>query len=304
METPNLLNVSLAQFRQYFKDGNLVGFGDDFYILNAKLTKQHNPLYHPCRFDGYMIIFCEKGGMRLTVNLNEYELKEGMMFINVPGNIVKVTELMGTDGEDLQYVLIAMSKEFMSNVMKDVGRVLTNTLSMIDNPVMPVSEEYMTHLYEYNGEIKKVIQSNIRYKYEIVGTIMSGILYLIAGLWADALDALKQDQPAQTGRTRLIFDNFMKLVEEYHTMHRNVGFYADKLNLTPKYLSKLVKVSSGRSAPEWIDAYVILEAKNLLKHSNIAIKEIVYKLNFPNQSVFYKFFKMRTGMTPSEYRNS
>ena len=304
METPNLLNVSLAQFRQYFKDGNLVGFGDDFYILNAKLTKQHNPLYHPCRFDGYMIIFCEKGGLRLTVNLNEYELKEGMMFINVPGNIVKVTELMGTDGEDLQYVLIAMSKEFMSNVMKDVGRVLTNTLSMIDNPVMPVSEEYMTHLYEYNGEIKKVIQSNIRYKYEIVGTIMSGILYLIAGLWADALDALKQDQPAQTGRTRLIFDNFMKLVEEYHTMHRNVGFYAEKLNLTPKYLSKLVKMSSGRSAPEWIDAYVILEAKNLLKHSNIAIKEIVYKLNFPNQSVFYKFFKMRTGMTPSEYRNS
>ena len=304
METPNLLNVSLAQFRQYFKDGNLVGFGDDFYILNAKLTKQHNPLYHPCRFDGYMIIFCEKGGLRLTVNLNEYELKEGMMFINVPGNIVKVTELMGTDGEDLQYVLIAMSKEFMSNVMKDVGRVLTNTLSMIDNPVMPVSEEYMTHLYEYNGEIKKVIQSNIRYKYEIVGTIMSGILYLIAGLWADALDALKQDQPAQTGRTRLIFDNFMKLVEEYHTMHRNVGFYAERLNLTPKYLSKLVKMSSGRSAPEWIDAYVILEAKNLLKHSNIAIKEIVYKLNFPNQSVFYKFFKMRTGMTPSEYRNS
>ena len=304
MKTPNLLNVSLAQFRQYFKDGNLVGFGDDFYILNAKLTKQHNPLYHPCRFDGYMIIFCEKGGLRLTVNLNEYELKEGMMFINVPGNIVKVTELMGTDGEDLQYVLIAMSKEFMSNVMNDVGRVLTNTLSMIDNPVMPVSEEYMTHLDEYNREIKEVIHSNIRYKHEIVGTIMSGILYLIAGLWADALDALKQDQPAQTGRTRLIFDNFMKLVEEYHTMHRNVGFYAEKLNLTPKYLSKLVKTSSGRSAPEWIDAYVILEAKNLLKHSNIAIKEIVYKLNFPNQSVFYKFFKMRTGMTPSEYRNS
>ena len=304
METPNLLNVSLAQFRQYFKDGNLVGFGDDFYILNAKLTKQQNPLYHPCRFDGYMIIFCERGGMRLTVNLDEYELKKNMMFINVPGNIVKVTELMDSDGEELQYVLIAMSKEFMSNAMKDVGRVLTNTLSLIDNPVMPVSDEYIEHLVEYNRAIKKVIQSELRYKHEIVGTIMSGVLYLIAGLWSDALESLKQNQPTHTGRTRLIFDNFMKLVEEYHTMHRNVGFYADKLNLTPKYLSKLVKVSSGRSAPEWIDAYVILEAKNLLKHSNIAIKEIVYKLNFPNQSVFYKFFKMRTGMTPSEYRNS
>ena len=225
------------------------------------------------------------------------------MFINVPGNIVKVTELMGNEGDDLQYVLIAMSKEFVSNVMKDVGGVLTNTLSLIDNPVMPVSDEYINHLFEYNRAIKKVIQSELRYKHEIVGTIMSGVLYLIAGLWADALDN-KQDQPAQGGRTRVVFDNFMKLVEEYHPIHRNVGFYADKLNLTPKYLSKLVKLASGRSAPEWIDAYVILEAKNLLKHSNMAIKEIVFKLNFPNQSVFYKFFKMRTGMTPSEYRNS
>ena len=74
--------------------------------------------------------------------------------------------------------------------------------------------------------------------------------------------------------------------------------------MTPKYLSRVVREVTGRSAPEWIDAYVILEAKNQLKHSNISIKEIVSNLNFPNQSVFYKFFKMRTDMTPSEYRNS
>ena len=91
---------------------------------------------------------------------------------------------------------------------------------------------------------------------------------------------------------------------EYHTKYRNVGFYADKLCLTPKYLSKLIKTATGRSAPEWIDSYVILEAKNLLKYSGTTIKEIVFKLNFPNQSVFYKFFKARTGMTPTEYRNS
>jgi AraC-like DNA-binding protein len=69
-------------------------------------------------------------------------------------------------------------------------------------------------------------------------------------------------------------------------------------------MSKLIKTATGKSAPEWIDAYVILEAKNLLKYSSDTIKQIVFKLNFPNQSVFYKFFKSRTGMTPSEYRNS
>jgi YesN/AraC family two-component response regulator len=83
-----------------------------------------------------------------------------------------------------------------------------------------------------------------------------------------------------------------------------MSFYASKLCLTPKYLSKLIKQASGRSAPDWIDSFVILEAKNMLKYSDISIKEIVYKLHFANQSVFYKFFKSHTGITPSEYRNS
>ena len=74
--------------------------------------------------------------------------------------------------------------------------------------------------------------------------------------------------------------------------------------MTPKYLSKLIKQTSGRSAPQWIDGFVILEAKNMLRYSEIPIKEIVYRLNFPNQSVFYKYFKMHTGMTPSAYRKS
>jgi AraC-like DNA-binding protein len=102
----------------------------------------------------------------------------------------------------------------------------------------------------------------------------------------------------------MIFEHFLQLVSEYHTKERNMAFYAERLCLTPKYLSKLVKNVSGRSAPDWIDSFVILEAKNMLRYSDASIKEIVYNLNFPNQSVFYKFFKANTGMTPSEYRNS
>ena len=130
------------------------------------------------------------------------------------------------------------------------------------------------------------------------------MLCVVAGVWSERLEEVRNTTSQTTSRSRMIFDQFIKLVSEYHTKYRNVGFYANKLCLTPKYLSKLIKTASGRSAPEWIDAYVILEAKNLLKYSNDTIKQIVFKLNFPNQSVFYKFFKARTGMTPSEYRNS
>ena len=79
-------------------------------------------------------------------------------------------------------------------------------------------------------------------------------------------------------------------------------FYADKLFITPKYLSKVIKQASGRSGPEWIDSFVILEAKNLLKYTDKPIKEVVWQLHFPNPSVFNKYFKKHTGMTPSEFR--
>ena len=129
------------------------------------------------------------------------------------------------------------------------------------------------------------------------------MICLAVGAWVEKMNEIKQEASQTTTRSKMIFEQFIRLVGEHHMKYRNVGFYADKLCLTPKYLSKLIKGASGKSAPEWIDSYVILEAKNLLKYSDITIKEIVYRLNFPNQSVFYKFFKARTGMTPSEYRN-
>ena len=103
-------------------------------------------------------------------------------------------------------------------------------------------------------------------------------------------------------RSKLVLEQFLTLVSEHHDKERGMAFYAEKLCLTPKYLSKIVRAASGKSGPEWIDSFVILEAKNMLKYSDMPIKEIVYKLNFPNSSVFYKFFKTHTGQTPSEYR--
>ena len=81
-----------------------------------------------------------------------------------------------------------------------------------------------------------------------------------------------------------------------------MGFYARQLCITPKYLTTLIKRISGLSVSEWIDNYVILEAKTLLKYSTMSIQEIAYYLNFPNQSFFGSYFKRNTGMSPSQYK--
>ena len=72
--------------------------------------------------------------------------------------------------------------------------------------------------------------------------------------------------------------------------------------LIPKYLSATVKADSGRTAPEWIAEYVLMEARYYLKYTSLSVKEIAWRLHFANQMDFYRYFQRHAGMTPSAYR--
>ena len=85
--------------------------------------------------------------------------------------------------------------------------------------------------------------------------------------------------------------------------HRDLKFYADAMGLTPKHISTVVKASSGRSAVEWIERYVVLDAQTQLISTDRTIKEIAYDLNFPSQSFFGKYFCRVVGISPAAYRN-
>lgn len=302
MKDKSLLNISPTQFKAMFPDAPCVGFGDDFYVLDARLKDYHNPQNHPCRIDGIMLFYCMNGSLNINVNLSEMQISQGMVFINVPGNIIRVNEILDTSKEDVRYICMGLSKEFFQGLNVEVCKLFNERIAMLDCPGVKLSESD----YELTGNLVRYIisllHSEASYKKEAVLSALSSLFYIILGSWTS--NASESSRNSHTTRSKVIFDRFMRLVMEYHTQYRNVGFYAEKLCLTPKYLSKIIKSASGRSAPEWIDSYVILEAKNLLKYSETPIKEIVFKLNFPNQSVFYKFFKAHTGMTPTEYRNS
>ena len=256
----------------------------------------------PFRFDGILLIWCIEGELSVSVDLAEYGLNDNTLFLCLPGNILKLNQVEG-DESRLHYVCMAISKEFVSSQKMDMSKVFSTGLSLLDDPRLKISDTEAAIMATHLETMGDIARSELQHKRECMRALWTSMLYIIASV----LDSRKTEVPEvrlSGSRSRVLFEQFMELVSKYHDRHRNVGFYADKLCLTPKYLSKLIKNATGRSAPEWIDAYVILEAKNLLKYSDCTIKEIVYKLNFPNQSVFYKFFKARTGMTPSEYRKS
>ena len=125
---------------------------------------------------------------------------------------------------------------------------------------------------------------------EIIGGLIAATIYKVGDILTHYLTEHPEVDSPIHNRAEEYFRQF------------TVGFYARQLCITPKYLTTLIKRISGKSVSEWIDNYVILEAKTLLKYSNMSVQEIAYYLNFPNQSFFGSYFKRNAGMSPSQYK--
>ena len=282
--------------------------GEDFILgaVSGKRVEKSEAilkmLNYPVRFDGYILFFLKKGHFSLDVNLSTYDIHENSLLMVVPGNIVKLSAYKEDHIGDAELLFALVSREFLSSVRFDFNKVFQDTIRMWKNPCITLQGEELELAEDYFRLTRKVLSSHQNNKREILGSILTSFTYVTLDVWTRQLASARSEESQTSARVNQVFERFIELVTEYHNQERGMAFYANKLCLTPKYLSKLVKLSSGRSAPDWIDSFVILEAKNLLKFSDKPIKEIVYLLNFPNQSVFYKFFKAHTGMTPSEYR--
>lgn len=259
-------------------------------------------LQYPVRFDGYIFFFLKEGHFQVDHNLNTFDVRSGSIMMTVPGNIVKVSSYKPEHIADAELYFLLISKEFMSGIHLDINRVYQESLRLWNYPCIRLSEDDISLLVEYFTLSRNILHSRMKDKKNVLGALVTSFAHVILELWTREISHSRKAENPSTARINQLLERFIALVTEYHNTERGVAFYADKLCLSPKYLSKLIKQASGRSAPAWIDSFVILEAKNLLKYSDKSVKQIVYDLHFPNQSVFYKFFKAHTGMTPSEYR--
>lgn len=290
---------------KHLSQGSIVNdnLSDDLFVAEMHYETNMDIIEYPCRFHGYMAFFCIKGEFEVEINLKKFTIRKDSMFIYTPGNIVRVTNIDPQEKESVHFVVVAISEDLMSSTRFDFSKLYNESLRLLESPCVVINEnerELCRKYFDLIQEVSKMRMPNMR---ESVAALISSIFYLMGAMWTDRLTAAKKNGGEEVStRSKIVLEDFLLLVRDYHTKERSLSFYADKLYLTPKYLSKLIKSVSGKSAHEWIDSFVILEAKNLLKYSDMSIKSIVYELNFPNQTTFYRFFKTKTGMTPSEYR--
>lgn len=301
--TDLLRQIDLRRLRMLFPSPEGDEQSDFFFAEQEHEESLAAFMTEPCRLNCYLGIFCLDGDFTIEINLKSIRVRKHSLSLCIPGSICRVTGINTSYTGNQHVVIIAVSKNLMSNIRFDFNNLFNESLAAIENPCITLNEPEREICRKYLTLTRDLYHSDLPGAKESLRFLTSSIFYLVGSLWTKHLEESKKNNPLVSARSQNITDRFLRLVAEYHNSERTVIFYADKMNITPKYLSKLIKNATGRSAPEWIDAFVILEIKNMLRHSDMPIKEIVYLMHFPNQSVFYKFFKLHTGLTPSEYRN-
>ncbi len=275
---------------------------DDLFLAELSYSSRMDILQYPCRFDGFLVFMCYEGSFEVELNLRTYAVEAGSMLVYTPGNIVRVSHFGPEEKRSVRFAVAAISRELITSTRMDFNKLHEESLRVLENPGLRLEADEIALGQKYFDLIRDISGQPLPNIRESVVTLISSTFYWAGSLWMKRVSDAQRLAGGKSTHARIILEDFLKLVQEHHTRERELSFYADSLYLTPKYLSKLIKNVSGRSAHEWIDSFVILEAKNLLKYSDLPIKQIVDELHFPNQTTFYRFFKAKTGLTPSEYR--
>lgn len=302
METYSETLISPSKIKEMVPSGISLGIGDDFFISRLQEKPQYAYLRYPFRVDCYLAAYCVEGSVDCSVNLTDYHLTTGTLLLITPGNIVKITQPKELD-QNLRVTLICASTSYITNVGINPSKFLIEAVEVLRDPCIHLSEDEAGMLHKYVNLALDIAKTNPQFAKESIGGLISSVFYQFAGFLANSKRRQDMETPVRTTRQRQMLEQFIKLAINNHAQEHMVGYYADKMCVTPKYLSKIVKEASGRSVPEWLSELLILDAKNMLRHTNMTIKEISACLNFPSQSFFFRFFKNHTGQTPTQYRD-
>ena len=250
------------------------------------------------RCEGGALLFCRKGSAQVTVNQYHGLVKRNTMVLVLPGSMLMLTECT----EDFRMAFCAFSRDLFA----EAGFRLEPSFfrALRENPISyppPRIVEGATIWFQmaaYTYRDRKNVFRNTIIRNRLQNVLME--IYDKVQRFAGQ----QPQMPETTTRQTELFHRFVALVHEQSSQQREVSFYADKLCISTRYLSTIVRNIAHSSAKEFIDRSVLLEIKMLLQSTDLSVQEIAYRLHFPDQSYLGRYFKKHTGESPTEYRNT
>ena len=293
-------DISIERIRKYHPDA--LGIGNDLLVDYTEhfVEEGRSPIYKfPLRMDGLFIALREKGISNFSINLKEFQVGPNELVIGAPGDLMQSTI---NEGVYLSQTLM-VSSNFLKEMYISLNSFMPFFANRKEKPVFQLTDGEVQELKEYFVLIMDAVKRDTDYfRIDITKRLLAAYLYKLGSILYRHLPELQAEANKPMKREEILFKQFINLVSQHHRKERRVDFYAEQLFLSPKHFSTVIKKVSGKTAGQWIDEYVILEAKTLLKYSSMSIQEVAYYMNFPNPSFFGKYFKQHTGMSPSDYK--
>ncbi|MBE6214182.1 MAG: helix-turn-helix domain-containing protein [Rikenellaceae bacterium] len=256
--------------------------------------KVYTILKSPHKFDFFLIMFHTKGKIKIKIDMVEYSADTPSNIIKVaPGQIVSLEEY----SDDFDANVIIISKRFLESLLVYINGSIPLRIGTNMECIVKINDQEKAMLEILIRAIRHILSNKENpFRLQVVQHVIMAIFYS-----SEQIRNIDSNE-APRSNADVLSKEFLALVKDNFRRERQLQFYADKLCITPRYLSRVVKETSNSSAAEWIERYVVLEARALLKSTNMTIQQISDELNFPSQTFFGKYFKRRVGVSPKEYR--
>ncbi|MEL7003526.1 MAG: helix-turn-helix domain-containing protein [Bacteroidota bacterium] len=227
----------------------------------------------------------------IDLNTNAVSLEGLPLWFVVPGQVFSWVRDPLAKGHHIQF-----NKEFLPNTFSDFYEEFP-FLKLTENNVFLTSKEEHKSIESEMHAMLEVFQNQQPYHEERLKNMLVSLLYNCKAVFERHCSKEEGKPSSQT-----LTQKFQQLVDRIYLETKNVSDYAEHLNVTPNYLTTIVRETTGKTAKDIIQNRIFLESKNLLTYTDMDISRIAYTLNFGEPTHFTRFFKKYAGETPNKYR--
>lgn len=250
------------------------------------------------------ILICRKGKAMLNINYKEWHLHEGAVITVFPNDVVELKVDSNVEVADGTFVFVVEMLKYNASLLREASLQLEQTVySALREDRCRQDMPVVTNIIDSMFALLKV------YFNQSECTCISQLVLLqLKAFFVGFHEYLQRNPQNRPGdevksyRVRELFNRFMMLMERDYKQSRDVNYYAEKMSITSKYLTNIVRQVTGHTPKTIIDQYVILQLKMQLHRSSQSIKEIAWEYHFTDVSFFCRYFKKHTGVTPQQVR--
>lgn len=269
--------------------------GENICSSEGMLCSFPDSLKKPFMINGAGLMVCRQGNFTFSLNMKVFSAQAGETVFIPEDSLFQVL----SESEDLQLFIFIYQIEPIRDIIGNSVATMYLYMQLRTEPCYVWNTGDEEEVLKYMSLLDNTLHlDNNTFNDNEQRLLLLGLTYRICSIYNRKLMNLK----TTVGHKHEIFIRLIQLIDAHYTEERGVEFYADKLCLSPKYLSALSKSVCGFTVQELIFKSIIRKSISLLKNTQKNIQEIADFFNFPNASYFGTFFKKQTGMSPQQYR--